>query len=236
MINLPDIFLQRMSQQLGADLQAFLDGFDAPVPVSVRLNPWKLLNAFNGSQPVPWCASGLYLKERISFTLDPLFHAGCYYVQEASSMFIEVAFKKYTKGNTPLRVLDLCSAPGGKSTHLMSLLAPGSLLVSNEPVPQRNSILRENLTKWGLDDVVVTQNDPKDFASLKHHFDVILVDAPCSGEGLFRKNHDTVIEWSESNLEMCSIRQQTILENVLPALKPNGLLIYSTCTYNEAEN
>ncbi|MFM7176606.1 MAG: methyltransferase RsmF C-terminal domain-like protein [Bacteroidota bacterium] len=236
MISIPSIFLQRISEKLGVDLQSFLDSYEADIPVSIRVNPWKPFKSFEGSEQVPWCETGLYLKERISFTLDPLFHAGCYYVQEASSMFIEAAFKKYTTENTPLRVLDLCGAPGGKSTHLLSLLPKGSLLVSNEPVPQRNSILRENLTKWGLDHVIITQNEPIDFASLKHHFDVILVDAPCSGEGLFRKNHEAVNEWSESTLVMCSLRQKTILKDVLPALKPKGLLIYSTCTYNEAEN
>lgn len=236
MFSLPSIFLQRMSEQLGVELKAFFDTYEAELPVSVRINPWKPLKAFDGSEPVPWCTNGLYLKERISFTMDPLFHAGCYYVQEASSMFIETAFKKYAVENTPLKVLDLCGAPGGKSTHLLSLLPPGSLLVSNEPVPQRNAILRENLTKWGLDNVVVTQNEPLDFAAFKHHFDVVLVDAPCSGEGLFRKNHDAISEWSESTVVMCSLRQKTILEDVLPALKPSGLLIYSTCTYNESEN
>jgi len=236
MFSLPSIFLQRMSEQLGVDLQAFFDTYEAPIPVSLRINPWKPFKAFDGSEPVPWCETGLYLKEKISFTLDPLFHAGCYYVQEASSMFIETAFKTYTEGNAPLSVLDLCGAPGGKSTHLLSLLPGGSLLVSNEPVPQRNSILRDNLNKWGQVNVIITQNEPIDFASLKDYFDVILVDAPCSGEGLFRKNHDAVNEWSESTLVMCSLRQKTILEDILPALKPNGLLIYSTCTYNEGEN
>jgi len=236
MLSLPPIFMQRMSEQLGTDLQCFVDSYEADIPVSIRVNPGKPFSAFDDTEPVPWCANGLYLKNRISFTLDPLFHAGCYYVQEASSMFIEMAFNKYAPQNSPLKVLDLCGAPGGKSTHLLSMLPPGSLLVSNEPVSQRNAILRDNLTKWGLDNVVVTQNEPMDFASLKHHFDVILVDAPCSGEGLFRKNHDAVNEWSESATVMCSIRQKKILEDVLPALKPDGLLIYSTCTYNEAEN
>jgi len=236
MLQLPEIFVKRMSTQLGNDSPSFFRSLEEPTPVSIRMNPFKPLSAFERKELVPWCENGRYLQERISFTLDPLFHAGCYYVQEASSMFIEMAFREHSKKDESMRVLDLCAAPGGKSTHLLSLLSRGSLLVSNEPIPSRNAILRDNLSKWGCENVMVTQNDPQDFNKLRDYFDIVLVDAPCSGEGLFRKNHDAVREWNESNLAMCSTRQHAILENVLPSLKPGGMLIYSTCTYNESEN
>ena len=236
MLKLPEFFVKRMTSQLGADAVPFFDALGQDPPVSLRLNPFKPSNMFDGNELVPWCEKGRYLQERISFTLDPLFHAGCYYVQEASSMYLECVIKKYVNAESPLRVLDLCAAPGGKSTHLLSLIPAGSLLVSNEPIPSRNNILRDNLSKWGLANVVVVQNQAKDFQSLTHYFDVVLVDAPCSGEGLFRKNHEAVNEWSEENLAMCNQRQQSILEEILPCLKPGGLLIYSTCTFNPGEN
>jgi 16S rRNA C967 or C1407 C5-methylase (RsmB/RsmF family) len=236
MLQLPELFVQRMTSRLGGNSQAFFRSLEDPVPVSIRMNTRKPFDGFEGMESVPWCASGFYLKQRHVFTLDPFFHAGCYYVQEASSMFIERAYRNHGDLQRSLRVLDLCAAPGGKSTHLLSLLPEDSLLVSNEPIPSRNAILRDNLSKWGYENVVVTQNEPGDFKRLTGFFDMILVDAPCSGEGLFRKNHEAVREWSESNLSMCSTRQHSILEDVLPSLKPGGLLIYSTCTYNDSEN
>jgi 16S rRNA C967 or C1407 C5-methylase (RsmB/RsmF family)/NOL1/NOP2/fmu family ribosome biogenesis protein len=236
MLKLPEFFVTRMTSHLGADAVPFFEALDKDPPVSLRLNPFKPSSVFDGHELVPWCEKGRYLQERISFTLDPLFHAGCYYVQEASSMYLECVINKHLNTESPLRVLDLCAAPGGKSTHLLSLIPEGSLLVSNEPIPSRNNILRDNLSKWGLANVVVVQNQAKDFQSLTHYFDVVLVDAPCSGEGLFRKNHEAVNEWSEENLAMCSHRQQNILEEILHCLKPGGLLIYSTCTFNPAEN
>ncbi|NJN41236.1 MAG: rRNA methyltransferase [Flammeovirgaceae bacterium] len=179
---------------------------------------------------------GFYLKQRHSFTLDPAFHAGTYYAQEASSMFVETAIRQTVDLNKRLIALDLCAAPGGKSTHLLSLLNDKSLLVSNEVIRSRTSILKENMTKWGYPNVVITNNDPANFNGLPNFFDIVLVDAPCSGEGLFRKDPESVAHWSLENVRLCALRQQRIIENIWPSLKPGGILIYSTCTYNEDEN
>jgi NOL1/NOP2/fmu family ribosome biogenesis protein len=170
------------------------------------------------------------------FTLDPLFHAGAYYVQEASSMFLELALRQSADLTAPLTVLDLCAAPGGKSTHLLSLLSPDSLLVSNEVIRSRASILSENIQKWGQANVVVTNSDPEHIGQFKELFDVIVVDAPCSGEGLFRKDAGAMTEWSTDHVALCASRQRRILSDVWPALKTGGVLIYCTCTYNPAEN
>jgi NOL1/NOP2/fmu family ribosome biogenesis protein len=183
---------------------------------------------------VPWSGQGYYLDERPSFTFDPLFHAGYYYVQEASSMFIEHVVRKLIP--TPVTCLDLCAAPGGKSVGLLSALPEGSLLVSNEVVRQRAIILSETLIKFGHPNTLVTQNSAKDFAVFPGLFDLILVDAPCSGEGMFRKDEVAIQEWSPQNVKMCAARQKEILDDVWPALKPGGWMVYSTCTYNSEEN
>ena len=188
------------------------------------------------ASPVPWNANGYYLSTRPSFTADPIFHGGAYYVQEASSMFLEEALKQSVDLSQPLRVLDLCAAPGGKSTLLQSALSDQSVLVSNEVIKSRVNVLAENMAKWGAANVVVTNNDPKDFKRLSGYFDLIVVDAPCSGSGLFRKDPKAINEWSEQNVELCSQRQQRILADCLPALKAGGTLIYSTCSYSPAED
>jgi 16S rRNA C967 or C1407 C5-methylase (RsmB/RsmF family)/NOL1/NOP2/fmu family ribosome biogenesis protein len=208
---------------------------------SLRVNPMRGLVPSRydilppSPAPVAWCTTGYYLDQRPPFTLDPLLHAGGYYVQEASSMFLEQVFRQLVP-STPAVMLDLCAAPGGKSTHARALLPPGSLLVSNEYVRSRAQILAENLTKWGDPSVVVTHNAPADFARLPGFFDVLLADVPCSGEGMFRKDPTAVSEWSEAGVAHCRERQRQILADVWPALKPGGLLIYSTCTFNTLEN
>jgi SAM-dependent methyltransferase len=174
------------------------------------------------------------LKTRPTFTFDPLFHASCYYVQEASSMFVERVLSHYVKD--PVTMLDLCAAPGGKSTLCRSVLPDGSLLVANEVMRNRSQILAENLIKWGHPDVIVTNNDPADFTSLTNLFDVVLTDVPCSGEGMFRKDEVAVEEWSVDNVDICWQRQRRILKDIWPALKPGGILIYSTCTFNREED
>ncbi|MEO7984259.1 MAG: Fmu (Sun) domain protein, partial [Bacteroidota bacterium] len=179
---------------------------------------------------------GYYLASRPSFTFDPVFHAGSYYVQEASSMFPEQALKQTVDLAKPLKVLDLCAAPGGKSTHIQSLLAEKSLLVSNEVIRSRANILRDNIIKWGCENVVVTNNDPKDFSRLENYFDVIVVDAPCSGSGLFRRDPSAIDEWSENNVQLCAQRQQRIIADIWPSLKQGGILIYSTCSYSKEED
>jgi len=207
---------------------------------SIRLNPAKpsnsVFNSLLSAEKIPWSSNGYYLQERPSFTLDPHFHAGAYYVQEASSMFLETVMQQTLDLNASLKVLDLCAAPGGKSTLIQSLITKDSFLVSNEVIKTRVNILSENITKWGAANVVVTNNDPKDFQRLSNYFDVIVVDAPCSGSGLFRKDNDAISEWSMDNVALCSQRQQRILADVVSSLKPGGILIYSTCSYSEVEN
>ena len=232
--NLPEEFVSRMKILLGSAFPDFLSSLQSPSPVSIRLNSNK--NHVTDGDKIPWCETGRYLKERPIFTLDPTFHGGAYYVQEASSMFLEQIIQQAVDLTKPLRVLDACAAPGGKSTHLLSLLNEDSLLVSNEVIRSRANILSENIQKWGNSNVMVTNNDPTNFSSLKGYFDIILIDAPCSGEGLFRKDASASHEWSEKNVELCSLRQRRIVADLWPALKENGLLIYSTCTYNEKEN
>lgn len=183
---------------------------------------------------VPWASNAVYLDHRPQFTMDPLLHCGTYYVQEASSMFLERAVRKCVKG--PVRALDLCAAPGGKSTLLASVLPEGSLLVSNEIQRSRAQILAENMTKWGSSNVVVTCNTPAQIGASSMVFDLIAVDAPCSGEGMFRKDAQAVSDWSTENVAMCASRQRQILEDIWPALAPGGFLIYSTCTFNRHED
>ena len=183
---------------------------------------------------VPWMAEAVYLDHRPQFTMDPLLHQGCYYVQEASSMFLAEAIRKCVNG--PVRVLDLCAAPGGKSTLLAGLLPEGSLLVSNEIQRGRAQILAENMVKWGRPGVMVTCNTPKQIGQSNLMFDLIAVDAPCSGEGMFRKDEGAVHDWSLKNVEMCAARQREIIDDIWPALKAGGYLIYSTCTFNRQED
>lgn len=218
---------------LGDEADQLLEALQRPAPTSIRLNPAK--GATHAGWPVPWCATGRYLDERPVFTLDPLLHAGTYYVQEASSMLLEQAVKACAPP-PDARVLDLCSAPGGKGTHLAALLAPEALLVCNEPVRTRQHALQENLWKWGRPDVVVTGSTPQDLAPLGAFFDLIVVDAPCSGEGMFRKDAFARAQWSERLVESCALQQRGIVDAAWNALAPGGCLIYSTCTWEEREN
>ncbi|MCD8269696.1 MAG: RsmB/NOP family class I SAM-dependent RNA methyltransferase [Parabacteroides sp.] len=230
---LPIEFITRTRALLGDEYEKLETALLADVPVSIRINQSKGTKAPETTQ-VSWCDTGYYLPERLSFTFDPLFHAGAYYVQEASSMFLEQAIKHFV--SEPVRCLDLCAAPGGKSTHLLSLLPEGSLLVSNEVIRSRSNILAENITKWGNPNNIVTNNDPEDIGRLTHLFDVIVTDVPCSGEGMFRKDTDSTGEWSVANVNLCASRQRRIIHDIWDALKPGGLLVYSTCTYNTEEN
>ena len=233
-MNLPQSFVERTRQLLGDEqYPLFEQALGTEVPVSIRPNRMKCSLPVAG-EPVPWAPSGVYLEKRPTFTFDPLFHAGCYYVQEASSMFVERVLREYVQ--EPVVMLDLCAAPGGKSTLCRSALPEGSLLVANEVMRNRSQILAENLMKWGHPEVVVTNNDPADFTDLTHLFDVILTDVPCSGEGMFRKDQVAVDEWSLENVDICWQRQRRILSDIWPALKPGGLLIYSTCTFNREED
>ena len=229
----PVDFIAFAKNFFSSEYDAFIASLHRQAPTSVRINPAKIQNRIIG-KPVPWNAFAYYLDERPSFTFDPLFHAGCYYVQEASSVFLEQVFRQYI--DKPVKMLDLCAAPGGKSTHILSLLPEGSLLVSNEVIRSRVGVLFENISKWGYPNVIITNNDAGDFKKLAGCFDVILVDAPCSGEGMFRKDSEAINHWSLNNVALCAERQRRILTDIWSCLKPGGLLIYSTCTYNIREN
>lgn len=229
-----------MQNVRGFEEQSFLETHNSGEQVtSIRFNPGKhsaVSIQQSTFEKVPWSSHGYYLSERPSFTLDPLFHAGAYYVQEASSMFLEKAISQVIDLTQPLRVLDLCAAPGGKSTLIQSLISKESLLVCNEIVKTRVNILAENLTKWGASNVVVTNNQPQDFQRVPGFFDLMVVDAPCSGSGLFRKDEDAIDHWSLDSVAMCARRQKDILMDALDSLKAGGILIYSTCSYSTAEN
>lgn len=233
----PDNFLQSLSAENGFNEENFINAHQiADAPTSIRLNPFKP-SAAKTDEQVPWCTDGFYLNTRPSFTFDPLFHAGCYYVQEASSMFIDHIFKNIRPNiDDTVKVLDLCAAPGGKSTLLNSAINANDLLVANEIIKTRVPVLTDNLSRWGQGNVIVSNNDPKDIGRLKSFFDIILVDAPCSGSGMFRKDPQAMNEWSEANVELCHQRQERILADILPALNEDGYLIYSTCSYSHQEN
>ena len=257
MVNLPEDFVRETRLVMGEErFNRFLGAFDEEAPTSIRVNP-KYALAVGERERVAWCEEGYYLEGRPQFTFDPLFHAGCYYVQEASSMFITHVLRTLTipEQSSPARTcslclqrtrslshlsslncLDLCAAPGGKSTAMRTVLPEGSTLVSNEPIGNRAQILLENITKCGWPDCIVTNNYPRDFRKAKAKFDVILCDVPCSGEGMFRKDPATISEWSLQNVEKCWRLQREIVADAWECLNPGGLLIYSTCTFNTKEN
>ena len=232
-MDLPAEFSTRMRRLLGDEYIDFEAALSTEPQTSLRLNPAKC-DRQPDYRPVPWCRNAYYLDTRPAFTFDPRLHGGLYYVQEASSMFLDHVLRRFV--DRPVRYLDLCAAPGGKSTLALAALPAGSLAVCNEVVRPRTHILAENLIKWGYDNTIVTRNSAADFGKLTHYFDVILVDAPCSGEGMFRKDPQAIAEWSPAQVGLCADRQREILTDVWDALRPGGLLIYSTCTYNREEN
>jgi 16S rRNA C967 or C1407 C5-methylase (RsmB/RsmF family)/NOL1/NOP2/fmu family ribosome biogenesis protein len=229
-------FQEHIQDLPGMDVARFLLAHDDAAPISIRLNPEKPSPAFTSQNTVDWCQHGRYLPTRPDFTLDPLFHAGAYYVQEASSMSIWSALNDLVKEKAGIRVLDLCAAPGGKSTLIASWLAGEGLLVANEVIRSRAGILHENLNRWGSANTIVSNNDPRQFGKLEGFFDVIVADAPCSGSGMFRKDPASTKHWTEEAVAHCAARQERIIADVWPALKEGGLLLYSTCSYSEAED
>jgi 16S rRNA C967 or C1407 C5-methylase (RsmB/RsmF family) len=240
MTQLPAIFTDYTRQLMGEErFERYLQSFEEEAPVSIRLNPKKMAEGrwmMEDGEPVPWCRDGYYLKQRPNFTFDPLFHAGCYYVQEAASMFLdEVLRQKLSIVNCQLSI-DFCAAPGGKSTLLRAALPDDCVLYSNEPIRNRASILLENVTKWGYPNHIVTNAYPRDYRKSKMKFDVILCDVPCSGEGMFRKDPATILEWSPQQVEKCWRLQRDIVSDAWACLNDGGLLIYSTCTFNTKEN
>lgn len=227
-------FIDRIQHQFPDEASEFIAAIDAEPTTSIRYNPRKYSEAIPFH--IPWCNEGCYLSERPNFTLDPHFHSGQYYVQESSSMFLDYMLQQIKKRIDIDKVLDLCAAPGGKSTIVLNHLESHQYLIANEIIPNRNLILRENISKWGFPNVLVTENKPTDFQHLKEFLDVIVLDAPCSGEGLFRKDKNARSEWTVSVAEMCSQRQYEIFTSIWQNLKAGGYLIYSTCTFNPEEN
>ena len=247
-MDLPSDFIKMLSAAYGSEkADEIIAGYSQEIPVSIRLNPKKVPSDSDienildvckkGYKPVEHCREGLFLDNRPVFTSDPSFQSGCYYVQEASSMYIGKAMK-YVESKSSLKLLDLCAAPGGKSTHWISLLQdfPDSTIVANEVINSRAKILCENMSKWGAANVVVTNNDPSAFGKMEGYFDILAVDAPCSGEGMFRKDEGAIMDWSLDNVEFCASRQWRIVSDAWPSLKKGGLLVYSTCTLNEKED
>ena len=224
---------------MGAErFERYLQSFEEATPVSIRLNPLKAEGMLPvDGEPVAWCRNGYYLKQRPNFTFDPLLHAGCYYVQEASSMFLDEILRQSTqRGRFSLCTLDMCAAPGGKSTLLRSALPADCVLYSNEPIHNRANILLENVTKWGYQNHIVTNAYPRDYRKAKMKFDLILCDVPCSGEGMFRKDEATIREWSPQQVEKCWQLQRDIVSDAWQCLNDGGIMIYSTCTFNTKEN
>lgn len=237
MNKLPPAFVKNTIAQLGeAEAARLFEALDGPAPVSIRFNPFKVGERPRGEQ-VPWSRYGFYLDARPVFTADPLLHGGAYYVQEAASMFIEPVFTQLFPEPGRMRVLDLCAAPGGKTTHLSALAGLEALVVANETIRPRAQILSENVRKWGLGNTVVTGNDPERFGTaLRGFFDLVVVDAPCSGEGMFRKTPEARAEWTAEGVRLCAARGQRILADAWGALAEGGILVYSTCTFNTTEN
>lgn len=243
-MKLPEEFKNQMEELLGEETEAFFSAMgDAPA-VSIKLNRRKTTDpkviGYADMMPVKWCRSGYYLPERPKFTLNPLLHAGVFYVQDASSMIYETIAEKVIPSafdtGAPLRILDLCAAPGGKTTSLINALPEGSNIVANEFIGSRANVLRENLIKWGYPNIFVTNSPTSVFTELSEEFDIVAVDAPCSGEGMMRKEEVAVTQWNPGLQKQCATLQREILSDAIEALKPGGFLIYSTCTFNREEN
>jgi 16S rRNA C967 or C1407 C5-methylase (RsmB/RsmF family)/NOL1/NOP2/fmu family ribosome biogenesis protein len=233
---LPEAFSNNMKSLLGSEYSAFEESLLSEEQTSIRTHPVKWKGNKPEGEPIPWESSGYLLKARPVFALDPAWHAGAFYVQESSSMLAAHALRQIITAIKQPRILDACAAPGGKSTHLLSLLNGKGLLVANEIVSKRNIILTENIQRWGYANVVITKEETPAFSGLEEYFDIIMVDAPCSGEGLFRKDPTAITEWSPEAVSHCSNRQEKILDDLIPALKPGGHLCYSTCTFEYDEN
>lgn len=240
---LPEEFVRETARLEGIDMEAFLTAMEESPAVSIKLNRRKTSGpaptGYSGMKPVRWCPNGYYLEERPKFTLNPLLHAGVFYVQDASSMIYETLVSRLMDRNilpSSPTVLDLCAAPGGKTTSMINALPDGSTVVANEVMPQRVKILAENLEKWGYPDIIVTNSPTSKFRSIPEGFDLVAVDAPCSGEGMMRKDEEARRQWSPRLVEQCSVLQREILSDAVETLKPGGVLIYSTCTFNKKEN
>ena len=236
MAQLPIDFTDMARRTMGEErFDCYLKAFETDAPVSIRLNPEKAKELTADGERVPWCRNAYYLPQRPNFTYDPLLHAGCYYVQEAGSMFLDTVMQQWVP-DAPVVMIDFCAAPGGKSLLARTALAAGSVLFSNEPMRNRANILAENVEKWGYADHFVTNNFPRDYRRAKMIADVVLCDVPCSGEGMFRKDEATIREWSMQNVEKCARLQREIVADAWSCLADGGLFIYSTCTFNTHED
>lgn len=236
MTQLPIDFTDMARRTMGEErFDSYLKAFETDAPVSIRLNPEKAKELTADGERVPWCRNAYYLPQRPNFTYDPLLHAGCYYVQEAGSMFLDTVMQQWVP-DAPVVMIDFCAAPGGKSLLARTALAAGSVMFSNEPMRNRANILAENVEKWGYADHFVTNNFPRDYRRAKMIADVVLCDVPCSGEGMFRKDEATIREWSMQNVEKCARLQREIVADAWSCLADGGLFIYSTCTFNTHEN
>jgi len=240
---IPRDFLNQFHDMPGVDANAFAQAMLLPPAVSLKINRRKLSDigeaGYGELEQVAWCRSGYYLDERPNFTLNPLLHAGAFYVQDASSMvYEEIVSNLVAQGALPQRagVLDICAAPGGKSTSIINAMGDDSFLLANEFVPQRATILKENLLKWGFPNIMVTNSPTSRIASLGESFHLVAVDAPCSGEGMMRKDPKAVEQWSPSLVRQCAALQRDILTDAVGALLPGGFMIYSTCTFNRVED
>ncbi len=234
----PKAFLEQIHRKFGNEAEAFLAAMRMPAATSIRLNPRKASAAFEQSELISWHPHGRFLDSRPVFALDPLWHGGAYYVQEASSMLVREVIRQSCVQhlNKPIHAIDLCAAPGGKTTILLDELHPNSLIVANEVIQSRVGALTENLERWGHANMAITSAEVERFSPLNGLFDLVLVDAPCSGEGLFRKDQDAATEWSPAHVQLCTERQQRILAGAVPLLSSGGVLLYSTCTFNDEEN
>ena len=236
MTQLPIDFTDMARRTMGEErFDSYLKAFETDAPVSIRLNPEKAKELTADGERVPWCRNAYYLPQRPNFTYDPLLHAGCYYVQEAGSMFLDTVMQQWVP-DAPVVMIDFCAAPGGKSLLARTALAAGSVMFSNEPMRNRANILAENVEKWGYADHFVTNNFPRDYRRAKMIADVVLCDVPCSGEGMFRKDEATIREWSKQNVEKCARLQREIVADAWSCLADGGLCIYSTCTFNTHED
>jgi len=234
----PEAFKQSIHHTFPQTADDFLAALNNSATTAVRLNPFKPIapDFIKTAKTIDWCNQAFYLNNRPSFTADPLFHGGAYYVQESSSMFLDFILRKITAQNHIQTALDLCAAPGGKTTIMQSVLPETCLITANEIIKSRVAPLVQNVQKWGKANVVITNNDSNDFEQFENYYDLVLTDAPCSGEGLFRRNSQAAEEWSEDNVKLCVLRQKRILHTAAKVTKPGGFLIYATCTFNTLEN
>ena len=242
---LKEEFKEMLRNLLGEEAEELIKALDTPPVTSVRLNRRKPGAEFDDTEPVKWCDSGFYLEQRPEFIFDPLLHAGAYYVQDASSMIYESVVKvlaerfaeSLPEGDPAyLKVLDLCAAPGGKTTAMINALPDGCDVTANEYSSKRVGALKENIDKWGYPNVVVSNKDSSYYGNQGESYDIVAVDAPCSGEGMMRKEEMARQQWSHKLIDECASLQKEILKNAEAALKPGGFLIYSTCTFNRKEN